>query len=295
MIKVWKTILKQQHITSVLLSIIVNIPSIIFIAQTLQNLACVLDTHGQHEQARRLYYEAKEIYDRTLPSAHDDMRRLLVNIAMTYYCEGQFQKAISIKLEARDSSGSDSLVEASRICNMSEAYREKGLYVLAMDHSIRGLSMRRKILGQQTNHVDIATASCNIGQIYLVRGDFVKAANWLNDAENMLKKALSPNRIENSPKLAIVYNCLAQLSLGRGDIDEALQLGERARHIFEHEKMTTLIDYTTSLLTISNARHQRKEYSQARNIARQALTIFEKSFTFTSSSNRSPLLSRIHS
>jgi tetratricopeptide (TPR) repeat protein len=247
-----------------------------FYAETLQNLACVVDTLGQHERARCLYYEAKKIYDQTLPSTHTDIRRILVNIALTYYCEGQFQKSININREATDSTQSDSLVEASRLCNMGEAYREKGLYILAMDHSLRGLNMRRKILGQRANHVDIATALCNVGQIYLARGDFVNAASWLHGAENMLKNALNPNRIKNSPTLSVVYDCLAQLSLGRKKIDEALHFGELARKIFEHEKMTTVIEYVTCLLTISKAQHQRKEYDQARNIAKQARMIFEK-------------------
>ena len=71
------------------------------------------------------------------------MRRILLNIAMTYHCEGQFDKSIEINLKAKDGSGMDNLVEALQLFNIGETYREQELYMLAMKYSEQGLDMRK--------------------------------------------------------------------------------------------------------------------------------------------------------
>lgn len=244
-------------------------------AQTILNLACALDSSGQHGRARSLYYEAKSVFDRTLPPTHDDIRRLLLNIALTYHCEGQFDKSIDINLQAKDPSKLDSLVEASRLCNIGETFREKGLFLLAMKYSRQGLNMRRRILRPTSNHVDIATALFNIGQIYLAQGLLADAHCTVEEAKTLLMCSLSPDRVEHSPILATVYDCIARLLLERGDINQALEYGQKARAIFEHEKMTSVIDYATCLLTIANGNIHLKRYNLAHQIATQILSVFK--------------------
>lgn len=243
-------------------------------AQTILNLACAFDSCGQHQRARNLYYEAKDVFDRTLPPTHNDIRRLLLNISLTYHCEGQFDKSIDINLQAKDPSESNSLVEASRLCNIGETFREKGLFLLAMKYSRQGLNMRRRILNQTPNHVDIATALFNIGQIYLAQGLLADANYTIDEAKSMLMRSLSPNRVEHSPILAAVYDCVARLLLERDEINQALENGRKARTIFENEKMTTVVEYATCLLTIANGNIHLKRYDLAHQIATQVLSVF---------------------
>ena len=103
----------------------------------------MVDTLGQHEESRHLYNEARNLYIRTPLSTRLDMRRILLNIAMTYHCEGQFDKSIETNLKAKDGSGMDNLVEALLVFNIGEIYRQQGLYTLAMKYSEQRLDMRK--------------------------------------------------------------------------------------------------------------------------------------------------------
>ena len=111
----------------------------------------------------------------------------------------------------------------------------------------------------------------HIGQIHLTQHNFTKARCLFEEAEGMLKRVLSLNKNEHSPTLAVVYNCLGELSLQLKDAERALWHRQRASTIFEHRNITAVIDYITCLLINANANYQVREYHQAQKTGSEAL------------------------
>ncbi|PLW81989.1 hypothetical protein CWI75_12930 [Kineobactrum sediminis] len=197
------------------------------IAENLNNLALVLMTAGNYEQAEILYREALAMNRQLYGDSHPSVALSLSTLGSMYRNQGNLELARSNYLDALDMQrqllGTEHPEVARVMNNLAFVYHDEGNLDDAMAMSSAALEIQRKVLGD---------VHPNVGSSLAVQGRWQMEAGDVPAANDLLQKALDiqlSSLKKDHPDLAITRVDLAEALLLSGRNEEALEqarLGE---------------------------------------------------------------------
>ncbi|CAF3752481.1 unnamed protein product [Rotaria socialis] len=119
------------------------------------------------------------------------------------------------------------------------------------------------------DHPDLAALHHDIGQVYNMLGDNVKALEYYNNEIRIREEAQSSNH----PDLALVYSNISLLYSKTREYSKALQYAEKAYQINEEAHLKHDPDLATPYFNIGIAHDRINEYEKALEFYRRALKI----------------------
>jgi tetratricopeptide (TPR) repeat protein len=135
----------------------------------------------------------------------------------------------------------------------------------------KSLSIRNNIFGKY--HPSIATINNNLGLFYLQIGDIDKAEIYLKSSFEIRLRIFS-----NKPPTDVAYNNLSKLYFKKGDIQSAVDFGEKALTIREKELGFYNSKTGTSFNNLAWYYYDLKKYNEALKYAKNAIRIRKKIF-----------------
>ena len=212
-------------------------------AQSLNNLALVLQSKGNHAGAWALFERALDITETRLGPETVELVFCLNNLASALADQGDvtgarslFERALAIAEKLR---GPEDPLTATTFNNLGNLHRIQGDLKDAQRLLDRALAIREKALGP--DHPQTASTLGNIGLVAKQQGDLTGARSLMTQVLAINEKALGPEHLETN----LARANLASVYLAEGTPAEALVLAEPA--LAFHEKAFGSLHSTTKL------------------------------------------------
>lgn len=161
------------------------------VATSLNILALLYNTQGQHGEAEPLYKRALAIYEKAFGPNHPNVATSLNNLAALYIDQGQYAQAEQLFKRSlaiiENALGPDHPNVAGSLTNLSVLYYTQGQYAQAEPLSKRALAIYEKAFGP--NHPNVATSVENMALLY-------KKSGREKDAEALEKRAAAIRAIQ---------------------------------------------------------------------------------------------------
>ncbi|WP_205719985.1 CHAT domain-containing protein [Fodinibius halophilus] len=175
---------------------------------------------GQYKKSLEYYIESLEIDRQTLPRHHPELAKSNNNIAIIYFYQSDYQRALDHMKNAvkvlTNFHGENHRLVARGYNNIGIVYSEIGELEKATEYLKKTLRVRKNILGKE--HPEIAIGHQNLGAIYYDRGKYEQAINHYKKAQAIHLKHFP----EGHPELGNVYANLGQAYNAKGDYKKAL-------------------------------------------------------------------------
>jgi tetratricopeptide (TPR) repeat protein/cellulose biosynthesis protein BcsQ len=198
-------------------------------ADSLNDLASVLQAQGDFSGATAAIQRALDIYSKQLGSEHTDTARASSNLGALAALQGNYAEAINRFTEAlrvrTNLLGADDAETASARDNLGVALGNVGRLDEAEAHLSRALAVRERILGP--DHPDVANTLNNLGLVLFGEGRIDEAARVCQRALDICKSRLG----ETHPETARALNNLATAMAAQGDVKAAQFNFEQALQI----------------------------------------------------------------
>jgi len=244
------------------------------VAESLNNLAVLLNAQGDYAGAEPLYREALAMRRQVLGNEHPEVANSLNNLAYLLYGQGDYVNAEPLYREAlvvqRGLLGDEHADVAVTLNNLAGLLQSRGDYAGAEQLFHEVLAMRRSLFGSE--HPSVATSLSNLAALLQARGDYAGAESLLREALAMRRKLLG----EEHPQVAKSLGNLAALLQARGDYAAAEPLFRRAlatqRTLLgsEHPHVATSLNNLAALLQAQG------DYAGAEPLYREALAMLKK-------------------
>jgi CHAT domain-containing protein/tetratricopeptide (TPR) repeat protein len=177
-------------------------------ANSMSNLARVLDIQGKYAEAEKLYRRSLSVREKALGPDHPDVATNLNNLAKVLQELGKDQQLTVSEARARARSGT--LMGA--MTDVENMFR-------------RALAIQDRSLGRE--HPSTALTLSNLGSLLMVRGDFVQAEQMERAALSTMEKVFG----EQHPDTAVVLTSLSLALDRQGKIVESEASYQRAIEI----------------------------------------------------------------
>lgn len=175
---------------------------------------------GQSEQALKFLRLALKIDQQRLPNPHPDLSVLYNNLALVYYYQSEYQRALDHMMNATNVlasfHGVNHRLVAAGYNNMGVVYSEMGNMEQAAKYLEKSMNIKETVLG--ANHPEVAIGYQNLGAIYSDNSQYDKAITYYHQSKNIYQQRF-PN---GHPELANVYANLGQAYGEKGNYNEAL-------------------------------------------------------------------------
>ena len=201
-------------------------------AQSLNNLAALLQDKGDYAAAEPLYRRALAIREKALGPDHPNVALSLNNLAVLLWNKGDYaaaeprhRRALAIREKGLGPGHPD---VAASLDNLAVLLQNKGDYAAAEPLHRRALAIRKKALGP--GHPDVAASLDNLAVLLQDKGDYAAAEPLYRGALAIREKALGPDH----PNVATSLDILSALLWAQGKSHDALSLLARGLAIREH-------------------------------------------------------------
>jgi tetratricopeptide (TPR) repeat protein len=243
-------------------------------AESLSNLAALLEAQGDLAGARPLYARALAIRQAALGPENPHTAASLINLARLFLLLGQHNDARELIERA--------LTIRERMLGPDHPETAKGLYRLAhllfaQDDLMaarslyqRALTIQEKVLG--LDDPDTATSLNGLGQLLHAQGDLGGARPLLERALAIREKVLGhdhPDTAESLSNLAALLQADGDVAAARPLLERALAIREKA-HGPEHPKTATSLSNLARLFLLQG------DFVAPRPLLERALAIREK-------------------
>lgn len=244
------------------------------VADSLNDLALLLDDQGRHAEAAPLHLRALAIREQALGPAHPAVAQSLNNLAGHHDALGRFTQAEALYRRAlaidEQALGADHPEVAYVLNNLALLHYSQGRYAIAEPLYQRSLAIREKIFG--STHAAVANALNNLAGLYDAQGRDDLAEPLYQRSLAIEEQVFGPNH----PAVATSLNNLAALYKKQGRYLPAEPLYRRSRAIreqtfgLEHPAVAQSLNNLAGLLLAQN------RAAEAEPLYRGALAIVEK-------------------
>lgn len=131
------------------------------------------------------------------------------------------------------------------------------------------LSIRRSVVGQDAESIEIATILNNIGRVFYMKLDYDAALKLYSESLTMRRRLLGDNHLDVA---ATVYNA-GQTLHQRGDLDQAMNLYEEFLRIAKNKLGSEHRDVAIMLKCMAQIHHEKKEYPEASKLYEEAIAV----------------------
>jgi CHAT domain-containing protein/Tfp pilus assembly protein PilF len=241
------------------------------VATCLNNIGIVLEQQGKPDDALKHHLEALAIRRRSFKSPHRLIGRSLINVGTSRTALRQYDQALKALGEALDNlrrPGDRDLI-AEALNDMGGAHELRGDYDQALYHYRQAGDLWLEVHGT-LRHPDVLVAMNNLGNIHFRRGDFARAAVFL-EVTVKVRRELYPG---DHPDTARSLDNLALAYLRLGDLGPALDRSRQALDMRRRLYPGAHPDVARSLNNRAAIHSARGEYAEAAGDYRQALAMW---------------------
>ncbi len=197
----------------------------------LNNLGNVANSERKLDEARDLYQQALDLYQRTLGPDHPHVAGALTNLGNVADSQGEFDEALDLMRRAlairQDTLGPDHPHVAISVTSLGHVARAQGKLDEARELYQRALGIRRNALGP--DHPSVASSLDHLGGIAHAQGNLDEGLDLFREALAIRQRTLGPDHDE----VGNSFNQLGRAAYARGKIDEAREYFERALAVAE--------------------------------------------------------------
>jgi tetratricopeptide (TPR) repeat protein len=240
-------------------------------AQSLNNLALLLQAQGDLAAARPIHERALAISEKVLGPEHPDTATSLNNLAGLLQGQGDLaagrrllERALAIRKKVL---GPEHPHTATSLNNLARVLQDQGDLAAGRRLYERALAIREKVLGPE--HPDTATSLNNLARVLQDQGDLSAARPLLERALAIREKVLGPEHPDTAASLDY-------LALNQGDLSAARPRLERALAIYEKVLGPEHPHTATGLNNLALLLQAQGDLSAARPLLERALAICEK-------------------
>jgi tetratricopeptide (TPR) repeat protein len=244
------------------------------VAESLNNLAELLDYRGRYAEAEPLHRRGLAIREKVLGPEHPDVAASLNNLAVLLKSQGKYaeaeplcRRALAIREKVLGSEHPD---VAASLNNLAKLLYAQGKYAVAEPLYRRALAIWEKALGPE--HPDVAQSLNNLAVLLDSQGKYAETEPLHRRALAIWEKALGPEH----PDVAASLNNLAVLLKSQGKYAEAEPPYRRALVIMEKSLGPEHPDVAVSLNNLAALLKARGKYAEAEPLHRRALATWEK-------------------
>ncbi len=243
-------------------------------ATSLGRLASLYHDQGRYSEAKPLYLQALEIWQRQLGEDHPFVATSLNNLAGLCESQGRYSEAESLYLQALEiwqrQLGEDHPDVVTSLNNLAGLYKLQGRYSEAEPLCLQTLAIRQRQLGD--DHPDVATSLNNLAGLYESQGRYSEAEPLYLQTLAIFQRQLG----ENHPNVATSLNNLAHLYNSQGRYNEAEPLYLQALATRQCQLGDDHPDVATSLNNLAELYDSQERYSEAEPLYLQALDICQR-------------------
>ena len=243
-------------------------------AQSLNNLAAVLEAQGLYGEAESLLHRAVAIRQKVWGPEHPDTAQSLSNLARVLRARGHdkeaesfYRQALAIYEKVRGPENPDTV---QILNNLAVTLQDQGRYREAEPLHSRALAIREKVLGP--DHPATAQSLNNLGHVLYLQGRYLEAESLHHRALDICKKALGPEHPDTIQSL----NHLARVLRAQGRMGEAERLYRDALDLREKVLGPNHPATAQSLDSLALMLQDQGRYGEAEPLLRRALAIREK-------------------
>jgi tetratricopeptide (TPR) repeat protein len=201
------------------------------VADSLSNLALVIELKGEYDEAERQYREAlaqmRELYGEN----HPYVAITLNNLALMIQDQQKYDEAEAMYREVlviqRESLGEEHPDVAQTLNNLAIVHRYQGDIDGSVSTFREALSIYRKAHGDE--HPEVANTTNNLGVMLTEQGQTAEARQMFEQALAMRMRLLDTGH----PDIAKSQMSLAQVLLESDEYDQAFTLSSQARTAFQ--------------------------------------------------------------
>jgi Tfp pilus assembly protein PilF len=249
-------------------------PEHLHTAESLANLALLLEDQGDLAGARPLFERALAIYEKVLGPEHPDTATIFANLAILFEAQGNLaasqpltERALAIYEKALGPEHPDTATSLSNLANLLLA---QGDLAGARPLYERALAIREKVLGP--GHPHTAGSLNNLASLVQAQGDLAGARPLFERALAINEKALGtehPDTATSLSNLARLLRDLEQTDNAESLFLHAIAIDEKAlgsehpvtrRHQSHYARLLLVTDRTADALQLGQAAlttHQR--------------------------------------
>jgi tetratricopeptide (TPR) repeat protein/CHAT domain-containing protein len=243
-------------------------------AQSLNNLAFLLNEQGDYAGARPLYEQALGIRKQVLGERHPGTARILNNLATLRKEQGDYAGARPLYEQALDiqkqALGERHPETATSMNNLATLLDSQGDFVGARPLYEQALDIRKQVLGER--HPGTAASLNNLAFLLYSQGDYAGARPLYEQALAICKQVLG----KRHPNTATSLNNLGLLLQAQGDYAGARPLLEQALDIRKQVLGERHPDTAASLNNLATSLQAQGDYAGARPLYEQALAIHKQ-------------------
>ncbi len=189
-------------------------------------LASISSLVGDVEQAESIYQRLLAVRRRHLPPDHPDLGKLLGEIAVFHYTQMQFDKSVTLTLEAlaiNEKTFGPNHPEVGNVLSLlSACYWLLDDLEQAKVYGERAIEVLRLALGPE--HSDIAVALYSLGGIAMGLGELEQAQRLMTQAIEIWEPAMGPG----FSGIANALGRLSEIELAMGRLEAAVALTDRS-------------------------------------------------------------------
>lgn len=221
-----------------------------------------------------VYGEMLQILEEKLGSEHQDVSKILNNLAELYKLMGYYKKALPLILRAleivKKGKGTIHPDVAIGLNNLAELYRYMGKYKTALETYQMSFEIMKKYL--DPNHPDFAIPLNRLGELYRQLGEYQQALPFYQRALEITEM----DKGSQNPDYATILNNIALLYWQKGDYEKAFPIYHLALEIYEKVQDPQHPDIARILNNLALIYTDLEEYETAFSLFQRALDIREK-------------------
>ena len=240
-------------------------------ANSLNNLAFVLETQRDYAAARPLYEQALAIYKAVLGDRHPETASTMNSLALLLEAQGDYaaarplySQALAIRKAVLGDRHPDT---ASSLSNLAALLYAQGDYAAARPLFEQALEICKAVRGDR--HPDTAASLNNLALLLRSQGDYAAARALYEQALEICKAVLG----DRHPDTATSLNNLADLLSSQKDYAAARPLFEQALEIRKAVLGDRHPDTANSLNNLALLLSSQGDYAAARPLYERALEI----------------------
>ena len=203
-----------------------------------------------------------------------DAGTLMNNLALVYYNQGDYEKALEYigkALAIRERVlGSEHPSTADTYNNLAIVYYDQCDYEKALEYHGKVLAIREGVLGR--DHPDTADTYNNMANVYAAQGDHVKALEYYDKALVIRERVLG----NDHPDTAMTYNNIASVYYEQGDYGKAMEYNEKALAIYERVLGSNHLDTAMTYNNRALMYDEQGDYDKAMEYHGKALAVHER-------------------
>ena len=244
------------------------------VATYLNNIALVLKSQGQLEEALEMHRQALDIRKRALGEDHPDTAGSVNNIASVFGEQGRFDEALEVHQQALDirkrALGEGHPDVAQSLNNIASVWNMQGRLDEAFHNFRQAVDIWKRALGD--DHPQVASGLNNIASVLSDQGRLDEALQNFQQALAITKRALG----EDHPDVATDLNNIASVLKSQGRLDEALVMFQQALDIRKRALGEDHPDVAGSLNNIAVVLSDQGRFDEALPNFRQAIDISKR-------------------